>query len=78
MLGVPEKILSKAPNDGLGGQTDEEKMGVRYSQIAEMIEKGTTDEKAKEEIIKRFKASKHKREKAPIYMFERENYLLKF
>ena len=32
MLGVPEKILQKAPSDGLGGQTDEEKMGIQYSQ----------------------------------------------
>lgn len=38
-LGVPDKILKKAPNDGLGGKTDEEKMGIKYSQIAEMIEK---------------------------------------
>ena len=46
-LGVPEKILKKAPADGLGKQTDEEKMGIKYSQIAEMIETGNTDEKAK-------------------------------
>ena len=39
-LGVPEKILVKAPNDGLGGQTDEEKMGIKYSQISEMISGG--------------------------------------
>ena len=76
MLGVPEKILAKAPNDGLGGQTDEEKLGVKYSQIAEMIETGTTsDEQAKEEIIIRFNNSKHKREKSPIYFFERKNFL---
>ena len=76
MLGVPEKILRKDPNDGLGGQTDEEKLGVKYSQIAEMIEKGETEEGAKEIIINKFKASKHKREKIPIYTFERKNYLL--
>ncbi len=27
ILGVPEKILKKAPNDGLGLETDEEKNG---------------------------------------------------
>lgn len=75
-LGVPNKILEKAPNDGLGGQTDEEKMGVTYSQIAEMIETGNTSEAAKQEIIKRNKASKHKRQLVPVYTFERENFIL--
>lgn len=76
MLGVPEKILQKAPSDGLGGQTDEEKMGIQYHQIEEMIETGTTEEKAKEAIIKRYQSSKHKRRTVPIYTFKRKNYLL--
>ena len=77
ILGVPSKILEKAPNDGLGGKTDEEKMGIKYSQIAEMIETGNTDEDVKEEIIKRYKASKHKRGVVPTYSFKRKrrNYL---
>ena len=74
-LGVPSKILEKAPNDGLGGKTDEEKMGIKYSQIAEMIEKGETEEQTKEKIIKRYKSSKHKRELVPTYRFDRKNYL---
>ena len=74
-LGVPEKILEKAPNDGLGGMTDEEKMGIKYSQIAEMIETGNTDENVKNEILKRYHASKHKRELVPVYTFERKNFL---
>lgn len=76
-LGVPDKILSKAPNDGLGGQTDEEKLGIKYSEIEEMIETGNTNEEAKKKILQKFETSKHKREKIPIYTFERENYLLK-
>lgn len=75
-LGVPNQILKKAPADGLGGKTDEEKMGIKYSQIAEMIEKGNIDdENAKSEIIRRCKATSHKRKKVPIYYFERENHL---
>ena len=66
-LGVPEKIIKKAPNDGLGGQTDEEKLGVTYKQIAEYIETGKTDEKALEIIKKKEQASKHKREPIPVY-----------
>lgn len=74
-LGVPDKIIHKAPNDGLGGQTDEEKMGVTYKQIAEYIENGKTDEEAMKNIEKRNKASKHKREPIPVYEIERKNYL---
>lgn len=75
-LGVPEEILDKAPNDGLGEQTDEEKMGVTYKQIEEMIETGQTEEEAKERIINMFNNSKHKRTSIPIYTFDRKNYLL--
>ena len=39
-LGLPSKIIEKAPADGLGGLTDEEKLGVTYKQIAEYIEWG--------------------------------------
>ncbi len=76
-LGVPERILSKPPNDGLGGLTDEEKMGIKYSEIEEMIETGSTNENAKEKILKMYNNSKHKREKTPTYTFERTNYLVK-
>lgn len=75
-LGVPEKILKKSPNDGLGGKTDEEKMGIKYSQIAEMIETGHTDENAEKEIIRRYRNSIHKRRLVPVYTFDRKNYLM--
>lgn len=75
-LGVPDRILKKAPNDGLGGQTDEEKLGIKYSEIEEMIETGTTNDEAKKKILEKFEKSKHKREKVPTYTFSRKNYLL--
>lgn len=75
MLGVPDKILKKAPSDGLGGLTDEEKMGIRYRQITEMIETGDTEEEAKQEIVRRYQNSKHKRSLVPVYTFERKNFL---
>ena len=75
-LGVPEQILKRAPNDGLGGQTDEEKLGVKYSQIEEMIETGNTEEAAKEIILSKFEASRHKRNVVPTYKFDRKNYLI--
>lgn len=75
-LGVPDKIINKAPNDGLGGKTDEEKLGVKYSQIAEMIETGHTEEYAEKIILDKFRSTKHKRKPVPTFYFERKNYLL--
>lgn len=66
-LGVPDKIINKPPNDGLGGLTDEEKLGVTYKQIAEYIETGKTEEKAMQIIIKKEQASLHKRKPIPVY-----------
>ena len=74
-LGVPEKIISKAPSDGLGSKTDEEKMGVSYKQIAEFIETGKTDIEAIDIIKRKNEISKHKRNLVPIYEFDRKNYL---
>ncbi len=75
-LEVPEKILRKPPDDGLGGRTDEEKMGIKYNQIEQMIETGNiSEEDIKQEIIKRYKASNHKRNLVPSYKFDRKNCL---
>ena len=59
-----------------GGQTDEEKLGVTYKQIEEMIETGNTEKEAKEKILDNFKKTLHKRKPVPKYTFERKNYLL--
>jgi len=66
-LGVPEKIIKKAPADGLGTLTDEEKLGVTYKQITEYIETGKTEENAMEIIKRKEKMSIHKRQPIPIY-----------
>ena len=44
ILGVPEKIIKKAPSDGLSDKSDEEKMGITYKEVAEYIETGKTNE----------------------------------
>lgn len=36
-IGVPDKVIHKVPDDGLSGKTDEEKLGVKYSDIVEVI-----------------------------------------
>lgn len=74
-LGVPDKIIKKAPNDGLGGLTDEEKLGVTYKQIEEYIETGKTNENAMKIIEHKNKSSKHKRVPVPTYKFNRTNFL---
>ena len=36
-LNVPPKVLYKTPDDGLSSQTDEDKLGVKYKEIASYI-----------------------------------------
>lgn len=57
---VPEKVLYKTPNDGLSNMSDEEKLGVKYSDITKYINNELLDEKIKEKIEKLHKNSLHK------------------
>lgn len=59
-LKVPEKVLYKAPNDGLSGTTDEEKLGVTYKQIADVIEGKEVEEEVREKIERLHKNNLHK------------------
>ena len=62
VLGVPEKVLYRTPDDGLSGMSDEEKMGVRYSDIS-LIIKGEGDKvekEAYEKIMRMHRGSAHK------------------
>ena len=52
-LSVPEKVLYKKPNDGLSNQTDEDKLGVKYSDIALYMENPDSVDKETGEKIKR-------------------------
>ena len=59
---LPKELVRKTPTDGLSGMSDEEKMGIRYSDIHLYIREGScgnaeTDEK----IRRREKANMHKR-----------------
>lgn len=60
VLGVPEKVLYRVPDDGLSGMSDEEKMGVKYSDIAKVIKGEPVDEEAYEKIMRMHKGSAHK------------------
>jgi len=52
-LKVPEKVLYKKPNDGLSNQTDEDKLGVKYKDIASYMEDETSVDKEIGEKIKK-------------------------
>ena len=61
VLGVPEAVLYRAPDDGLSGLTDEDKLGVKYSEIASVIRQDKEIEKETFEKIERLhKNSLHK------------------
>lgn len=60
-LGVPDKVLFKAPNDGLSNMTDEDKLGVKYKDIALYMEnKDLVDEETRKKIEKLHNNNLHK------------------
>ena len=68
-LGVPDSIINKKPSAGLWeGQTDEDELGIKYSQIDEYILNGTTGNKEIDDIIvKKHETTKHKLKPIEIY-----------
>ena len=68
IIGVPDKIINKSPNDGLGMGTDEEKLGITYSQITQYMQSGSTGNAEIDlKIEKLHKASEHKRNFIPTF-----------
>ena len=62
-LEVPEKVLYKTPHDGLSKSSDEEKLGVKYSEIAEVInnpENPNVSKEAYQRIMKLHNNNQHK------------------
>lgn len=60
-LNVPEKVLYKKPNDGLSNQSDEEKLGVSYGDIAKYMEdKNSVNKNIANKIEKLHKNNAHK------------------
>ncbi len=69
ILGVPERIITKAPSAGLvDGQTDEGDMGFTYDVLDEYLASGTiADPSAKERIDVMRRRSEHKRKPIPFF-----------
>lgn len=59
-IDVPKEVLYKAPSDGLSGMTDEEKLGVKYDDIASLINGESISEDAKNKIDVMHKNNQHK------------------
>ena len=59
-IGVPESVIHKAPDDGLSGLTDEEKLGVKYKDIANVINGYDVEENIKQKVMKLHNNNLHK------------------
>lgn len=61
VLNVPKEVLYKTPDDGLSNLSDEEKLGVKYSEIAQYMEdENLVNEEARVKIKKLHNSSLHK------------------
>ena len=59
-LNVPKEVLYKAPNDGLSNLTDEDKLGVKYSDIAKYMNGENLEEDVYQKIKNLHENSRHK------------------
>lgn len=60
-LGVPHEVLYRPPSDGLCKQTDEDKLGVTYKQIADYMEDpNKVPEEARNKIERHHNNNQHK------------------
>lgn len=60
-INVPFKTLYKTPDDGLSNQSDEDKLGVKYSEIAAYSkDENSVSEEARQKIKKLHDGSRHK------------------
>ena len=59
-IGVPEVVVKKTPDDGLSGKSDEEKLGVKYVDIARVINNQEVPKDVKEKIENLHQKNAHK------------------
>ncbi|MBQ4251963.1 MAG: NAD(+) synthase [Erysipelotrichaceae bacterium] len=69
VLGVPEKVLYRTPDDGLSGMSDEEKLGVSYNAIARVMN-GLPVSEEEEKIINRLHRGSRHKFNIPVYKKE--------
>jgi len=67
-IGIPEKLVDKAPSDGLCGKTDEDNIGFTYAELDRYIREGVIEDQTKKEMIdRRHKANLFKLQLMPVY-----------
>lgn len=71
-LKVPKEVLYKAPNDGLSNQTDEDKLGVKYKDIASYMEDKESVEKSVRDKIEQLHNNSRHKFNIPTYKKEEE------
>ena len=59
-IGVPLHLVNKTPDDGLSGKSDEEKLGVKYKDIAKVINNEEVEEDTYERVQNLHIRSLHK------------------
>jgi NAD+ synthetase len=65
-LGIPDKVIHKAPTAGLWpGQTDEGELGVSYEDNSDYLEGKQIDAKAREILERQYLRTEHKRSPIP-------------
>ena len=67
VLGLPEKLLVKAPSDGLTGLTDEDNLGFTYHAVNEYVRRGVCDPAIREQIDRKHRTSRFKFQTLPVY-----------
>lgn len=72
-LGLPEKLVNKAPSDGLTGSSDEVNLGFLYQELDDFIREGKVS-KNHEKILKAHQTTEHKRSPIFAYNPSRKNY----
>ena len=59
-LEVPDPVIHKVPSDGLSGQSDEDKLGVKYNDIASVIDGEEVKSEVKEKVLSLHRSANHK------------------
>ena len=59
-IGVPDSVVHKVPDDGLSGMSDEEKLGVKYADIAKVLYDEPVDTETKQKIMRLHERNLHK------------------
>jgi NAD+ synthase len=59
-IGVPHDVLYKTPSDGLSSMSDEDKLGVKYSDIEKYMNNEDLDKEVSEKILRLHNNAHHK------------------